>query len=74
MNRFLVFAGVCLLSLCTSLPAQTERGNITGLVTDGSGAGVPNQEVVIVNTANNAVLHLTADLSVRRCCSRERTR
>ena len=53
MNRFLVFAGVCLLSVCTSLPAQTERGNITGLVTDASGAGVPNQEVVIVNTATN---------------------
>jgi hypothetical protein len=33
--------------------AQSERGNITGVVTDATGAVVPNVTVVITNTATN---------------------
>jgi hypothetical protein len=38
---------------CALLFAQSERGNITGVVTDSTGAVVPNVPVVITNQATN---------------------
>jgi hypothetical protein len=43
-----------LLLAAASAFAQTERGNITGSVTDSSGAAVPGAQVVIVNAATNS--------------------
>ncbi|MEO7143605.1 MAG: TonB-dependent receptor [Bryobacteraceae bacterium] len=52
-------AGVfCLIAL--SAWAQTERGNITGVVTDPSGAAVPGASLTIINTANNLAEHVTS--------------
>ena len=44
---------------CALLVAQSERGNITGVVTDASGAVVPNVPIVITNTATNVPLRVT---------------
>ncbi len=55
--RFRVFCS--LLLFCAALVAQSERGNITGLVTDSTGAVVPNVAVVITNTATNVPEHVT---------------
>ena len=41
------------LLVSAALFAQSERGNITGVVTDSSGAVVPNVSVTITNTATN---------------------
>jgi hypothetical protein len=41
------------LLACAALMAQSERGNITGIVTDSTGAVVPNAPVAITNTATN---------------------
>ncbi len=38
----------------TSMLAQTERGNITGVVTDPAGAAVPGADITIVNRDTNA--------------------
>jgi len=43
----------CVLLVSAALFAQSERGNITGVVTDSSGAVVPNVAVTITNTATN---------------------
>ena len=49
-----------LLALSAALLlGQTEKGNITGAVTDGSGAAVPGAEVVITFRATNTVLKTT---------------
>jgi hypothetical protein len=55
--RIRVFCGI--LSMSAVLLAQSERGNITGLVTDATGAVVPNVSVVITNTATNVPEHVT---------------
>jgi hypothetical protein len=39
--------------LCAGLWAQTERGNITGSITDSSGARIPAATIVITNVATN---------------------
>ena len=49
--RFRVLSSVLLV--CAALLAQSERGNITGVVTDSTGAVVPNVPVTITNTATN---------------------
>ena len=54
MKRLLVF-----LAAAAGVFAQTERGNIAGLVTDSTGAAIPNQEVVITNAATNTSEHVT---------------
>ena len=55
--RIRVFCGI--LCTCAVLLAQSERGNITGLVTDATGAVVPGVSVVITNTATNVPEHVT---------------
>ena len=54
MKRLLVLLAAALAAF-----AQTERGNITGVVTDSSGAAIPNQQVVISNAATNTAEHVT---------------
>lgn len=48
-----------MLFSCAALMAQSERGNITGLVTDSTGAVMPNVPVVITNTATNVPENVT---------------
>ena len=45
--------GAIALGLVFSLVAQTDRGSITGIVTDSTGAVVPRVTVVVKNTATN---------------------
>src|SRR2546427_3010631 len=46
-------AAILLFLLFLALWGQTERGNITGAVTDSSGAAVPGVTIAITNTATN---------------------
>src|SRR5262245_42409975 len=50
------------LFACT-LFGQSERGNITGIVTDQSGGAIPGAEVVITHRATNTVVKLTTTTS-----------
>src|SRR5437016_10490950 len=51
---------IVFLALSASiLLAQSERGNITGVVSDSSGAAVPGAEVVITHRATNSVVKTT---------------
>ena len=49
-----------LLALAASAIAQTNRGGISGNVTDSSGAGVPGASIVIVNSGTNETRRLHA--------------
>jgi hypothetical protein len=55
---FLVFLAATILCF-----AQSERGNITGLVTDGTNAIVPGAPVRVINTATNATASVTTTSS-----------
>ncbi len=50
---------VTALLVATLCFAQSERGNITGLVTDPSNAVVPNAPVRVINTGTNAATEMT---------------
>ena len=52
--RLLIF-----LAFAAFVIAQTERGSITGVVTDSTGAAVTNQDVVITNQATNTSQRVT---------------
>src|SRR5262249_171273 len=55
---------ILLLALSASLLlAQSERGNITGTITDQSGGPTPGAEVVHTHRATNTVVKLTATSS-----------
>ena len=55
MNRY-----VCVVLVAASLLlGQSERGNITGVVTDASGSAIANVPVTIVNTATNSTERVT---------------
>lgn len=45
--------------LAFALYGQSERGNISGIVTDSSGAAIPDQPVVITNAATNTAERVT---------------
>jgi outer membrane receptor protein involved in Fe transport len=49
------FVALLLLGLATSLPAQETTGNISGTITDASGGGIPDADVVVTNTATGVV-------------------
>lgn len=48
---------VLLLALATAASAQQDRGTFTGIVTDPSGAAVPNVRITVRNMATNALYH-----------------
>jgi hypothetical protein len=56
MLKKLVFAAVLLAPLVFG---QSERGSLTGVVLDASGAPIPNVPVAITNRATNAAEHVT---------------
>jgi hypothetical protein len=51
---------VLALSLAVSLLAQSDRGTITGVVTDSAGAVIPAAKVAVVHTGTNVTLNLVA--------------
>ncbi len=55
MSRNLLLILLCIASV---LLAQSERGNITGTVSDPSGAAVPDAQVAITNRATNNVVNI----------------
>ena len=60
LRSFLVFAGLALFLIGSSL-AQTETGQISGVVTDPSGATVPKAKVKVYNAATGASRDTTTD-------------
>lgn len=52
--RLRLLPGLCLAAII-SLYGQSDRGSITGIVTDSSGAAVPHVKVTVTNTATNTV-------------------
>jgi hypothetical protein len=56
MSRPVSFLALTALGLCPLLRAQTDRGIITGTVTDALGAVVPAAQVQAVNIATNTTL------------------
>lgn len=63
MQKFIAFTTRVLLSalLTSSLLAQGERANVTGTVTDASGATIPDAAVAIRNTATNVTTRSTTN-------------
>ena len=59
MKRFLT----ALAALPVLIFAQSERGNITGIVTDPSGAAVPGSELLAIHVATNATAKTVASTS-----------
>src|SRR5215471_7121449 len=53
--RYRLFAVCALFSLCFAAFAQTDRGSITGTITDSTGAVVPNAPVEIKSQATGAI-------------------
>ncbi|MDQ6700391.1 MAG: carboxypeptidase-like regulatory domain-containing protein, partial [Acidobacteriota bacterium] len=51
---------LCLVLIAAACCAQSERGNITGVISDPSGAAIPGADIVITNRATNAVQHAVA--------------
>jgi len=60
LKAFLIFAGLALFLAGSSL-AQTETGQISGVVTDPSGATVPKAKVTVSNAATGATRDTTTD-------------
>ncbi len=54
--RKLTFIAIVILCLATFAPCQETRAKLTGLVTDPTGAVVPNAPVEVVNTDNGATV------------------
>jgi len=67
-SRLRRWAGVCLTLFlfsagCLRATAQADQGSINGLVTDATGAIVPNAAVTLTSTDTGLVLHATTDSS-----------
>ncbi len=60
LKAFVVFAGLVLFLAGSSL-AQTETGQISGVVTDPSGATVPKAKVTVLNAATGGARDTTTD-------------
>jgi hypothetical protein len=58
-----IVLGILVLAAPTSSFAQSERGNITGVVHDATRAGVPGVSVKVINTATNATVHVVSSES-----------
>jgi hypothetical protein len=58
---FRITTALFALSVC--LFAQSERGNISGLIADPSGAAIAGAELVATNTATNATARTVASSS-----------
>lgn len=55
-----LFAGLSIIIACAaSVFAQTNRGGVSGVVTDHTGAVIPRAEVVIANIGSNREIRLT---------------
>ena len=65
MIRRLVLCGCALATLAVAAPclAQSERGSITGVVTDSSKAAIPGVSVKVINTATNVAANLVTHYS-----------
>lgn len=53
--------GVCLVVLSVAAFAQSERGTITGVIHDSSGAVVPGAKITVTNQATKVSLHSTSN-------------
>jgi hypothetical protein len=51
MNRFLILAAALLLLVSSPVLAQERAGNLTGVVTDSTGAVVPEAKITVTNKA-----------------------
>jgi hypothetical protein len=51
---YLLIAVVAIFSLASGTAAQTVQGNISGTITDPSGAAVPDATVTITNNGTNS--------------------
>ncbi|MBV8729653.1 MAG: TonB-dependent receptor [Acidobacteriia bacterium] len=66
VHRFLLRASllvVFLSSLCSRLQAQAISGDLVGVTTDSTGAGIPNATVTATNTATNVKSTTTTNTS-----------
>ena len=58
IRRFVL--GALCMCLCLAIPvsgfAQADQGTITGVVTDNSGAAIPNAQVTLTDTDTNLAL------------------
>ena len=64
-TRLFVLAAICIALFCLGQPllAQGERGAITGIITDASGAVVPNVEVTVTQLDTNTGYKATSTSS-----------
>src|ERR1700682_4736221 len=60
--RFILVLLLCCGSTIETLDAQIAGGNVSGIVTDSSGASVPQAKVVLRNAATQRVRSLSSNL------------
>lgn len=60
MKKYAILAAASLVS-ATAAFAQTQNGNITGVITDASGAAVPGATVTVTNLSTGAVRTVVTD-------------
>ena len=52
-----------LLLMVLSASAQVQNGQLTGVVTDPSGAAIPNAKVTVTNTGTNLSVNISTNQS-----------